>query len=164
MELRAANFCLRPAADRDAAAIAAVDRDPQVRAHLLDSPIDTPFKALAVITLSQQLQQNNEALGFWSAFDSDNNYLGYFSLMPSEHDDIELGVKLAPSAWGKHVALGGGRLLCQHAAANSLPNLVGIFAPGNRVIPLLLKRLGFEADGTVQHFGKPAVRYRRLFS
>ena len=166
-ELRTSNLSLRPVRDQDASRMVAIDRDPLVQAHLLDYAIDSPLKALAVITHAQQLRGQTDSLGFWSAFNDQDEYLGYFSLMPSPSEstspDIELGVKLSPAAWGQFIALKGGRLLCDFAKQQQLPGLVGIFAPANRVIPILLTRLGFKPDGQLTHFGQAAVRYRLEF-
>ena len=81
--------------------------------------------------------------------------------MPLESGDaVEIGVRLVPEAWGRWYALEGGRLLCAHAFAKvGLASLAGFFAPANRVIEILLRRLGFLPDGEVEHFGKKAVRY-----
>lgn len=150
----------------DAQALIDLDADPRVRRYLIDDPIDSPTRALLLIDHVQTLYADGRGLGIWRADDDDENFLGYFSLMPvaAPHRDsgmVEIGVRLHPRAWGHFYALEGGRALCKYAFDTlRLPALVGYCDPGNRVVGILLRRLGFKDAGLTQHFSNEAKSFR----
>jgi RimJ/RimL family protein N-acetyltransferase len=145
----------------DIPALTRLNADMEVRRHLLDGSPTRFFEVTALVSWANQMYLSRPGLGIWHAADTSGTFVGTFSLMPLEADDIvEIGVRLVPEAWGRWYALEGGRMLCAHAFTNvGLASLAGFFAPANRVIEILLRRLGFLPDGQTEHFGKAALRY-----
>ena len=159
--VRSRRLCLRGLKYADIAALTRLNADAEVQRHLIDASPTRFFEVTALVSWANQIYLARPGLGIWHAADASERFVGTFSLMPVEGSDaVEIGVRLVPEAWGRWYALEGGRLLCAHAFAKlGLPALVGFFAPANRVIEILLRRLGFVPDGEVEHFGKAALRY-----
>jgi RimJ/RimL family protein N-acetyltransferase len=160
--LRSARLRLRGLKFGDIPALTRLNADVDVQRHLLDASPTRFFELAALVSLTNQIYAAHPGLGIWHAADANDAFVGTFSLMPVEASDaVEIGVRLVPEAWGQWYALEGGRLLCRHAFARlGLASLVGFYAPANRVVALILRRLGFQPDGEIEHFGKPAMRYR----
>jgi len=159
--LRSARLVLRGLKYGDIPSLTRLNADHDVQRHLLDASPTRFFELTALVSWANQIYLSRPGLGIWHAADAHGDFVGTFSLMPVEaSDDIEIGVRLMPAAWGQWYALEGGRLLCEHAFSHvGLSSLAGFFAPANRVVELLLRRLGFLPAGEVEHFGKTALRY-----
>ncbi len=164
--IKTRRMTLRELAFGDAQALIDLDADPRVRRYLIDDPVDSPTRALLLIDHVQALYADGCGLGIWRADDPEQNFLGYFSLMrvAAPHRDagmVEIGVRLHPRAWGHFYALEGGRALCHYAFETlRLPALAGYCDPGNRVVSLLLRRLGFKDTGVTTHFARDAKSFR----
>lgn len=160
--LRSARLRMRGLKYGDIPALTRLNADCEVQRHLLDASPTRFFELAALVSWTNQIYASRPGLGIWHAADARDEFVGTFSLMPLETGDaVEIGVRLVPAAWGQWYALEGGRLLCTHAFAKiGLASLVGFFAPANRVVELLLRRLGFQPHGEALHFGKPAMRYQ----
>ena len=146
----------------DAQSLIDLDAHAQVREYLIDDPVDSPTKALLLIEYLHTLYNDGRGLGIWRAGNLDDDFLGFFSLMPVDGDasHVEIGVRLHPEAWGKFYALEGGRALCAYAFDTlKLPRLVGYCDPGNRVIGILLRRLGFHDTGLTTHLSRTAQSF-----
>ena len=100
-------------------------------------------------------------LGVWHTSDRSGRFIGVFALAPIEgSDEVELGTRLLREFWGRLYSVEGARALCDHAFSNvGLSYLVGLCHPRNTAVPAILRRLGFEIDGEMLHFGNPALRY-----
>ncbi len=89
-------------------------------------------------------------------------FAGWFNLMPmsGQPEEVELGSRLLPEAWGTGLALEGGELLLAHAF-----NTLGrdrIWAIGHiahRSVRYCVTALGFEDRGVQDYEGKPAQHY-----
>lgn len=89
-------------------------------------------------------------------------FAGWFNLMPMSvrPDEVELGSRLLPEAWGTGLSLKGGQLLLEHAF-----NTLGrdrVWAAGhiaNRGVRYCVTALGFEDRGVQEYEGKPAQHY-----
>ncbi len=173
--LRTRRLILRELTFSDAPDLRALDSDERVTRYLLDDTVNSNERAYALINHAQQVYQQHDGLGLWHARDMRHRFAGYFSLMPlaceqsGEHGagglqdptfEVEIGVRLRPHAWGRFYATEGGAALRDHAFGTlGLTRLVGICDPANRVVPLILKRIGFSAVGETVHFDKPALRF-----
>lgn len=160
--LRTRRMRLRGLCYRDVPELWQLGKDRRVVAHLLDAPVSTLAAACALVDLANRVYVERPGLGLWRAEDDAGRFLGFFSLMPEpdEPDDVGIGCRLVPRAWGRGYAIEGGAALCAHAFDTvGLDRLVGVCAPDNRAVPPLLLRLGFHADGTTQQDGKPALRF-----
>lgn len=136
-------------------------RDERVSQALLDAPVDDIAGACALVDTANRVYRDKPGLGVWRA-DDDRGFIGFFSLMAElDPDEVEIGTRLLPRAWGRGYALEAGAALCEHAfGALRLPALIGLCDPRNRSVPPLLMRLGFVADGETEQFGNPALRFR----
>lgn len=159
--LRTRRLRLRELCYRDVPELWRMGREPRVAAHLLDSPVSTISAACALVDMANGVYARRPGLGLWRAEDGGGRFVGFFSLMPEpDADEVGIGCRLLPGAWGRGYALEGGAALCTHAFATlGLPHLVGVCAPDNRSVPPLLLRLGFRADGATAQAGKPALRF-----
>lgn len=175
---RTRRLIMRQLVNADLSDLRRLDSDPRVTELLLDRPVRNLRDAWALVGYANTIYRAAPGLGIWHTRDRQNNFIGHFSLMKVDltHDaenhlksfrppeptrDVEIGVKLLPSAWGRAYAIEGGRALCDYAFGSlGLTHLVGLCHPENRVVPILLKRLGFVEHGVTVHFGKPAVRLR----
>jgi RimJ/RimL family protein N-acetyltransferase len=148
-ELRGRRLRLRQFDFADAYDLFALDDDERVRRYIIDDPVDTPTNAILLIDHLQTLYNDGRGLGIWHASDENDRFLGHFSLMPVEQSkDVEIGVRLGPLAWGKHYAIEGGRILCAYGFGQlGLKRIVGFCDPDNRVVEILLRRLGFKKLG-----------------
>lgn len=146
----------------DVPSLLALNSDPEVSQWLLE-PFETNYFAVAkVVFRANETYLSRPGLGAWHASDHDARFLGIFSLMPLQDtaDEVEIGTRLNRIAWGKLIAVEGGRALCAHAFdALRLPRLVGMCHPHNAAVPAILRRLGFAADGTAPYYGCTALRF-----
>ncbi|MCL1636175.1 GNAT family N-acetyltransferase [Luteimonas sp. SX5] len=136
-------------------------RDPRASQALLDAPVDNVAAACALIDNANRVYRERPGLGVWRADDEHGAFIGFFSLMAElDPDEVEIGTRLLPGAWGRGYALEAGAALCEHAFATlRLPRLIGMCDPRNRSVPPLLMRLGFAADGEAEQFGRRALRF-----
>lgn len=137
-------------------------REERVTRRLLDSPVDTLDDAMGLVVWANTLYRTRPGLGLWHTSNRAGQFLGLFSLTPSGGaDDVAIGVRLLPAAWGRGYAIEGGAALCAHAFDTvGLPALIAQCAPENRPVPPLLLRLGFEEIEGGEQFGRPARRFR----
>jgi len=137
-------------------------REERVTRMLLDDPIATLDDAMGLVVWANKLYRERPGLGLWHTRDRAGRFIGMFSLTPSgDAGDIAIGVRLLPSAWGRGYAIEGGAALCAHAFDTlRVPALIAQCAPGNRSVPPLLLRLGFEETSRGAQFGNPARRFR----
>lgn len=152
---------LRELRQADAPYLVDIDRDPDVTRWLLDERVRNLLQAWKLVADMNALYRRRPGLGLWLAIPHEEKHpVGYFSLMPvTDSEDVELGVRLYRASWGKHYALEAGRALCDHAFERlSLDRLVAFCHPDNRVVPLLLRRLGFDRTEQTTHFGRSAQR------
>lgn len=159
--LRTRRMVLRGLRPADVFDLQRLGRDRRVSAALLDAPVDDIASACALVETAQRVQRERPGLGLWRADDA-AGFLGFFSLMADlPGDEVEIGTRLLPRAWGRGYALEGGAALCTHAFETlALDGLVGLCHPSNRSVPTLLARLGFQPDGRTSQFGRPALRMR----
>ena len=144
----------------DAESLVELDSDPRVRRYIIDDPIDTLTQALLLVDHLQGIYADGRGLGIWHAANLAGDFLGHFSLMPVDKDDVAIGVRLHPGAWGHHYAIEGGRALCRYAFDQiALARVIGYCDPDNRVVDLLLRRLRFRHDGLTQQDGHRVSRY-----
>lgn len=146
----------------DAQSLVALDADERVRRYIIDDPVDTLAQALVLIDYLQSIYADGRGLGIWHASDASGEFIGHFSLMPVDGEEVAIGARLRPQAWGHFYALEGSRALCRYAFDTlELPRIVGFCNPENRVVDLLLRRLKFAHRGEVRQDGQTVTRYVR---
>ena len=90
-------------------------------------------------------------------------FCGWFSLVHvlDAPDQIEIGARLAPEAWGNALALDGGDWLLARAFADTARTEVyGYCAPDNRSAAHCLRVLGFDRVGNAPYNGHVAAQFR----
>ncbi|MFD1711541.1 GNAT family N-acetyltransferase [Ottowia sp. GY511] len=90
-------------------------------------------------------------------------FCGWFSLVHviDAPEQIEIGSRLQPDAWGGSLALDGGEWLVQRAFADPARNEVfGYCDPANRSAAHCLQVLGFEPTGRAPYNGRTAAQFR----
>ncbi|MFC3130322.1 GNAT family N-acetyltransferase [Coralloluteibacterium stylophorae] len=152
---------LRPFGRRDLGDLLALGGEARVVRHLLDNPLSGVADAAAFVLWDERMRSEHPGFGFWHASDRAGGFLGMFSLVPeADRDEVGIGARLLPRAWGRGYALEGGAALCGHGFATlGLRRIEGLCAPQNRSVPQLLERLGFTAAGESSQFGRPALRF-----
>ncbi|MET0327570.1 MAG: GNAT family N-acetyltransferase [Luteimonas sp.] len=161
-QLRTRRMRLHGFAFRHALDLLRLGREERVTRMLLDDPIHTLEDAMGLVVWANKLYRERPGSGLWHTCDRAGRFIGLFSLTPSgTADDIAIGVRLLPSAWGRGYAIEGGAALCTHAFGTlQLPALIAQCAPENRSVPPLLLRLGFDEIASGEQFGNPARRFR----
>jgi RimJ/RimL family protein N-acetyltransferase len=153
---------LRPVALRDADAIARLHADSRVAALLVDGVPDTAEAARRMIVWNVAMAMRGYGT-FGVRRRNEPALIGLFSLTPFDGDDalLELGGKLAPSAWRGGLAVEAAAALIDHAFMTlGRTELVSAFHPGHRSAPAALGLLGFRDDGEALLFGRPVARMR----
>lgn len=159
--LRTHRLVLRELQFADVAELSALHQEPEVRETLLE-PVPIAFLEVAGLVIqANRVYAQRPGLGIWRAADHSGQFVGLFSLMPvGDSEDVELGARLMPQMFGRLYSLEGARALRDHAFANlGLPRLYGFCHPQNHAVPAIFRRLGFEAAGQAQHFGKDALKF-----
>lgn len=147
-----ARLRLDPLTPVDVPAILALHGDARVTPLLMDTVPDTP--ALALLFVEWANGHYAQGYGTFAARrPGEDALVGLFSLTPFEGtDELELGGKLAPSAWGRDLAVEAGAALVTHAFATlGRESLVSAVHADNRAAAFALARLGFtfEREGEV---------------
>jgi RimJ/RimL family protein N-acetyltransferase len=153
----------------DVPALVAMHQDPRCRALLVDDyPLHFPVVARLFLQRLSALYRRHEGLGIWHAEHRLDRtaqawaFCGWFNLMPmpDEPDEIELGCRLCPSAWGQGLALEGGTWLLHRAFAElGRPRVFGVCHPAHRAAQLCLLALGFQRQGVRDYTGQPAMHF-----
>jgi RimJ/RimL family protein N-acetyltransferase len=161
-QLRSRRLRLHGFAFRHVIDLLQLGREERVTRMLLDDPIATLDDAMGLVVWANKLYRERPGLGLWHTRERSGRFIGLFSLTPSgDADDVAIGVRLLPSAWGRGYAIEGGAALCTHAFDTlQLPALIAQCAPENRSVPPLLLRLGFDEIASGEQFGNPARRFR----
>lgn len=162
ISMRTRRMTLRQWRAGDQSDLAALDSDARVIRHLIDLHVTSQREALAFMAIANALMARNEGLGLWRAGACDDDrFLGYFVLAPGPEGHIEVGARLASTAWGRGYALEGSHLLCAYGIETlHLPAIWGFCHPENRAVPVLLRRLHFTPLGATTHLGHDALAFR----
>jgi RimJ/RimL family protein N-acetyltransferase len=145
-----------PIAIDDLPAIVALHQDPRITTLLVDGVPDTLAKAFRFLDWNRPMA----ARGFGTFAvrrSGDEALIGLFSLTPFDGDDdlLELGGKLACTAWRGGLAVEAGAAMIAHAFGPlSRDRLVSAFDPAHRAAPASLARLGFVPAGQVSLFDR----------
>lgn len=148
-------------APADIADIVALHADPRVTPMLLDGIPGTP--AIARIFVDWAASHAPHGFGTFAARRRETGvFQGLFSLTPFEGtDELELGGKLSPQAWGRDLAVEAGAALIDHAfGALGRDRLVSATHPDNRAAIGVLARLGFVYVSPTSVFGAVARLHR----
>ena len=154
---------LRPIAEEDLKALAALDALPEIRAAIDPFGEQIPQDPAAVLVYERRLVGHP---GFLAAIERESGALvGCFQFQ--EHDEHpterELGYRLHPGAWGKGYATEGAAALLRGAFAR--PGIERVYAhslldnPGSIAV---MQKIGMTYAGPWSYRGLPGAEYEAL--
>ena len=89
-------------------------------------------------------------------------FCGWFNLMPvtGRPDEVEIGARLMPDAWGGQLVMDGGEWLLLHAFKQlAHERVLGICNPANRSAIHTLRALGFGEPQRISYDGQDALEF-----
>jgi RimJ/RimL family protein N-acetyltransferase len=157
--LRAREFC-----EQDAAALMALHSDARTQELLIDPyPFDTTQSTSEFLQAMGKIYRSDPGLGIWlgerPAAPGESacahapagwQFFGWMNLLPNlDHPGAgEIGCRLRLDSWGRGLPLKIGEALLQHAFFRlRLPLVVAYCHPQHRSVHLILRTLGFVAQG-----------------
>jgi RimJ/RimL family protein N-acetyltransferase len=149
-ELRTERLLLRRWREADLAPLAALNADPQVMEHF-SAPLTGAQSDALVARVERHFEQRG--YGLWAvARHDDDALLGFTGLEPVGFDApftpvLEVGWRLARSAWGHGYATEAAHAALEHAfGALGVPEVVSLTAQTNRRSQRVMQRLGMTRD------------------
>ena len=130
-------------------------------ALLIDAVPRNSFETIAYISFFLKEQ----AAGFPGAFHVSRRatgaFLGLFMLSRLDGtDELELGTRLIPEAWGSGVSPEGGAALINYTfSVLAADHLVSVTSMHNRSVPLNMAYAGYNYAGNFSLFNHPARRF-----
>jgi RimJ/RimL family protein N-acetyltransferase len=152
---------LRPWSSEFAEPLVAMNRDPEVMRFIRAGSTLSREESLA---LSERLATHwaQHGFGLWAAeARASGEFLGFVGLshplwFPALAGDVEVGWRLARSAWGRGYATEGAREALRVAFATlALSRVVSLIHPGNTRSRAVAERLGFTLDHVAPHPTEP---------
>ena len=159
MEVRTDRLLLRRfAAERDAAAFAAINADPDVMRFIGDGSV---LARPASDALLARIEREWDARGFglWAVQDGGGSLLGFCGLsvpmfLPDVLPAVEVGWRLGRDAWGRGVATEAARAaLAFGFAERGMAEIVSIVDPANERSLRVCEKLGMTARRDRVHPG-----------
>lgn len=139
----------------DADDLVALYSDPQVMRYITGGQA-TPREVIETETLPRFLgyYRRFARLGYWAAEErASGAFVGWFELVPLEDahpEEVELGYRLAPSAWGKGYATEGSRALVDLAFTEiGVQRVVATTMAVNTASRRVLEKVGMNYVETV---------------
>ncbi|SED61904.1 GNAT family N-acetyltransferase [Jiangella alba] len=154
---------LRPIEPRDADAFAAMNADPAVMEHFTTGPLDRAASDGMLAKMRDGHLRDGYGLAAVERT-ADGAFLGFTGI--HRHywypDDVEIGWRLAPHAWGHGYATEAATAWMEHAFGElGLPRLISITIPANTRSIAVMRRLGFTLWEETTHEGLGVVVYAR---
>ncbi|MFE9333061.1 GNAT family N-acetyltransferase [Streptomyces sp. NPDC006925] len=158
-ELLTERLLLRAWRESDLAPWAAMNADPQVREHF-PGVLDRAESDASVARFQADLEARG--WGWWAVeVRASGEFIGFAGLDPVEEElpveGVEVGWRLARSAWGHGFATEAGRAALEFGFASlGLPEIVAITPVGNVRSQAVMRRLGMTHD-PADDFEDPTV-------
>jgi RimJ/RimL family protein N-acetyltransferase len=156
-------LALRRFRDGDAEPLYRLHADPRVMRYIGDGSIGTRASVVAAVKRSIRYYDTYPGLGVWPAEDRvSGEFIGWFCLKyVPETVEIEVGYRLAPSAWGRGYATEGARAVVRYGFdALGLDRIIGLTHPDNGASQRVLLKAGLADVGWGNYYG----RRLRLFT
>jgi RimJ/RimL family protein N-acetyltransferase len=132
--------------------------DPRLAAWLWPPPLEPP-------DLDAWLRRDIErweryGFGTWVLRDrATGAFVGRAGLARTE-DAVELAWTIVPDRWGEGLATEAARAAVDYARELGLAELVAFTLPANAASEGVMRKLGMEPAGAIEHAGLPHVLYR----
>lgn len=168
-KLQSARLCLRPWTDADAPALAPILGDPEVMRFSYYGPMEDSERRAWLARQMAVPMDPDGPLGSWAVSDrAEGHVMGYVRLSRTDQchapGDAELGIRLAPSFWGKGYGKEAVETLVDRArAGGSVKRLLAMVDPANDRSVALQRALGlaFEAEVMLPGYDHPDHLYTR---
>jgi RimJ/RimL family protein N-acetyltransferase len=155
-------LALREFRPGDAEALYRLDSDPRVMRYIGNGSVGTRAAVVAAVTRSMRYYGTYPGLGVWPAEDRvSGEFIGWFCLKyVPDTVEVEVGYRLAPSAWGRGYATEGARGVVRHGFTDlGLSRIIGLTHPDNAASQRVLRKAGLTDAG----WGNYYRRRLRLF-
>jgi len=129
----------------------------EVMRYIGDGSLRTREQTRAGIVRTQRIYDIFPGLGFWIAEEKPrHNFIGVFALIYIPRTvEVEVGYRLAKSAWGRGFATEGARALVRYGLLElGLDRVVGLTHPENDASKRVLMKAGLEPRGTGHYYDK----------
>ncbi len=127
----------------------------EVMRYIGDGSLRTREQTRAGIVRTLRIYQNFPGLGFWAAEEKPKrNFVGVFALnyIPKTVE-VEVGYRLAKSAWGRGLATEGARALVRYGIVElGLARVVGLTHADNEPSKRVLMKAGLQPRGTGHYY------------
>ncbi|PZF83280.1 GNAT family N-acetyltransferase [Jiangella anatolica] len=154
---------LRPIEPSDADAFAAMNADPAVMEHFTTGPLDRAASDRMLARMHADHHRDGYGLAAVERR-ADGAFLGFTGIHRHHWypDDVEIGWRLARSAWGQGYATEAATAWMEHAFGElALPRLISITVAANQRSIAVMRRLGFTLWEEATHDGLAVVVYAR---
>jgi RimJ/RimL family protein N-acetyltransferase len=154
--LETARLILRDWREEDIPTFAAMGADPDVMRHF---PRLLSYDEAATMARRIRASLARDGWGLWAVEIKDGApFIGFVGLSkPEFRDDIEIGWRLAPSAWGHGYATEAARAAVAFGFTTlALPEIVSFTVPANLPSQRVMERLGMTRDPSAD-FDHPNV-------
>lgn len=132
-----------------------LNRNAEVMRYIGDGSLRTREQTRAGIVRTQRIYDIFPGLGFWIAEEKPRcRFVGVFALIYIPHTvEVEVGYRLAKSAWGRGLATDGARALVRYGLLElGLDRVVGLTHPANDPSKRVLMKAGLEPRGTGRYY------------
>lgn len=143
---------LRVPTDEDALAWHRIFADPEVMAF--HGGRSAELSVYEELTARQRRHDAERGFCFWTMLDEDGEVIGFTGAQPWPHDgfgpvgEIEIGWRLARSAWGKGYATAAARTTLERVRAAGVERVVAMVDALNERSIAVTRRLGMELAET----------------
>jgi RimJ/RimL family protein N-acetyltransferase len=149
---------LRPWRPADRAAFAAMNADPEVMRYIRDGRTMTRAQSDELVDMIDA-HWTTHGFGLWCAAlrDDPDACIGFVGLavpsfLPEVLPAVEVGWRLARTAWGRGLATEGARAALEHAfGALQLRSVISLIDPDNERSIRVAEKLGMRRDGSHRH-------------
>jgi RimJ/RimL family protein N-acetyltransferase len=139
--MRTARLTLRRFDADDVELLVPLNADPEVMRYLGNG---RPMARAAVLdTELPRVLADHGDLGFWAAF-ANGGFIGWFSAVPSPDGAVEIGYRLARSAWGHGYATEGAQLMVAVALRSGAQRVVATTMAVNAASRHVLEKAGLR--------------------
>jgi ribosomal-protein-alanine N-acetyltransferase len=159
---RTARQLLREFVTGDAAALFALNADPDVMRYIGESSFDSVDEARRF--LANYDPYRTEGMGRWAAVDSSTaEFLGWCGLRRLDDGDVDLGYRYRRAVWGRGLATEAAHA-CLDLAFDSLglSSVVACARADNAASIRIMQKLDFRFERSLVLGGQPSVLYRLL--
>jgi RimJ/RimL family protein N-acetyltransferase len=160
---RTARQVLREETPDDAAALLAMNDDPEVMRYLTNAPhpFDTVEEGRRFLVEYNEIYRR-DGFARWACDDAaTGELLGWCGLRRQSDGEVDLGYRYRRACWGKGYATEASRACLDLAFDRfALESVIAVAHPENAASIRVMQKLGLVFEGMTTFEGEPAVKYR----